>query len=100
MTRFNNDSGQITKSFYKKDNDTIEFKRIVVNDRHITLQSGQIFYGEYVLTHQRFTNTIHFNNDNRIIDSLISSISNQGLKDKLVDEKDVMFIQIVPDSAM
>lgn len=100
LTRFNNDSGQITKSFYKKDNDTIEFKRIVVNDRHITLQSGQIFYGEYVLTHQRFTNIIHFNNDNRIIDSLISSISNQGLKDKLVDEKDVMFIQIVPDSAM
>ena len=100
LTQFNNDSGQIIKSFYKNANDTIEFKRIVLNDRHIKLQCGQIFIGEYALTRQRFTNVRQFTNDNRIIDSLINSISNEGLKDKLLDEKDVMFIQIVPDSTM
>src|SRR5690606_21087117 len=100
LTKFNNGSGQIIESFYKKVNDTIEFKRIVLTDRHVKLQCGQIFIGEYALTHQRFTNVRQFTNDNKIIDSLINSISNEGLKDKFLDEKEVMFIQIVPDSTM
>jgi len=100
LTKFNKSSGQITKSFYKKENDTIVFKRILLNESRITLQEGQIYLGEYELTHQRLVNVRYFNNDNRIIDSLISSISNEGLKEKFVDQKDVMFIQIVPDSTM
>jgi hypothetical protein len=100
LTRFNNNEGQIFRSFYKKESDTIEFKRIVLNDKDIVLQTGQIFLGEYGLTHQRFKNVRHFSNDNRPVDSLINSIVNEGLKPKLVDEKDVIFIQIIPDSTM
>lgn len=100
LTQFNNNSGQITKSFYKKDNDTIVFQRILINDNDLTLQTGQIFLGEYALTHQRFKNLRHFNNDENIIDSLSNYFLTEGYKSKLGDDKDVMFIQIIPDSIM
>jgi hypothetical protein len=100
LTQFNNSSGRITKSFYKKDNDTIEFQRILINNTDLILQTGQIFLGEYALTHQRFKNVRHFKNDNQTIDSLTSYFLNEGHKSKLVSDKDVMFIQIIPDSTM
>lgn len=100
LAQFNNNNGNIRKSFYQKNNETIEFKRILLNDKDVTLQTGQIFLGEYALTHQRFHEIRHFNYDESIIDSLSRSIAAAGFKEKLVDEKDVMFIQIVPDSAM
>lgn len=98
--QFNNNSGRITKSFYKKNNDTIEFQRILLNDDDLILQTGQIFLGEYALTHQRFKNVRLFNNDTKAIDSLTTYFLNEGYKSKLADDKDVMFIQIIPDSAM
>jgi hypothetical protein len=100
LTEFSNNRGRIIKSFYKKDNDTINFQRILINDTDLMLQTGQIFVGEYALTHQRLKNVRHFNNDEKIIDSLTSYFLNEGHKSKLGDDRDVMFIQIVPDSTM
>lgn len=66
----------------------------------ITVQSGQIFLGEYALTHQRFKKVDKFNHDTRTIDSLTNHFTNEGLVTTLLEDRDVMFIQIVPDSTM
>src|SRR5690349_6011256 len=54
LTKFKNEDSQILESFYKKTSDTIEFKRVVSNGTTLKIQSGQIFLGEYALTHQKF----------------------------------------------
>ena len=100
LTQFKNNDGKILTSFYRQNNDTIEFKRIVAYTSSITVQSGQIFLGEYALTHQRFKTAEKFNHDSRTIDSLTSQIVNEGLVTTLLEEREVMFIQIVPDSTM
>jgi hypothetical protein len=80
--------------------DTIEFRRILTNDSRLFVQAGQVFLGEYALTHQRFRGREEFENKEAILDSLEASFSNQGLVTKMSTEKDVMFIQIIPDSTM
>lgn len=80
--------------------DTIEFRRILTKDSQLIVQSGQVFLGEYALTHQRFSNVKWFRNEKTILDSLEASFNNEGLVTKLTIDKDVMFIQIIPDSTM
>ncbi len=100
LTQFGNNDGRILKSFYKMNADTIEFKRILTIDSRLIVQEGQVFLGEYALTHQRFKTIEEFKNDKQILDSLESSFNKQGLVTKMTTEKDVMFIQIIPDSTM
>lgn len=80
--------------------DTVDFKRLVSRDARLFVQSGQIYLGDYALTHQRFTTIDELGNDNRTIDSLTNGFIQTGLLKKLADDRDVMFIQIVPDSTM
>jgi hypothetical protein len=80
--------------------DTIEFRRILTKDSRLVVQAGQVFLGEYALTHQRFRHTEEFENRKSILDSLEASFITQGHVTKMSTEKDVMFIQIIPDSTM
>lgn len=100
LTQFQNNDGRILKSFYKINRDTIEFKRILIKDSRLIVQAGQVFLGEYALTHQRFRSVEKFKNEKANLDSLEASFYNQGLVTKMSTEKDVMFIQIIPDSTM
>lgn len=100
MTQFKNNEGRILKSFYKNEDDTVKFQRILSNGTDLILQTGQIFIGEYALTHQRLRNVGRFNYDLKIVDSLTNVLLNEGHKLKLGEERDVMFIQIIPDSTM
>lgn len=100
LTKFENNEGRILKSFYKNEDDTIKFQRILSNGTDLILQTGQLFIGEYALTHQRLKNVERFNFDLKIIDSLTNIFINEGHKLKLGEERDVMFIQIIPDSTM
>jgi len=86
-------------SFYKMNKDTIEFRRILTNDSGLIVQAGQVFFGEYALTHQRLRNIREFRNLKTVIDSLEGSFNDQFVA-KMTTEKDVMFIQIIPDSTM
>jgi hypothetical protein len=101
LSQFKMNDGLIIESFYKADSDTIDFKRLILNDKRLTLQEGQVFMGDGALTHQRFLNVMDVPNEEKTVDSLTASWMNEGFRKKLIeDEKDVMFIQIVPDSAM
>jgi len=100
LSQYKTNDGLIIESFYKADSDTINFKRLMLNDKHLTLQEGQIFLGEGALTHQRFLHVTDVPNE-ETIDSLRTAWMKEGFREKLIEgEKDVMFIQIVPDSAM
>jgi len=90
----------ILRTFYKKPNDTIAFRRILASDTEIVLQSGQLSIDEYALTHQRFGSILKFKNIPNVIDSLSLLYEKEGWVPKLGKERDVMFIQIVPDSTM
>lgn len=100
LTQFKNNENRILKSFYKMNKDTIEFRRIITNDSELILQTGQVFLGDYALTHQRFKSVTEFKNEKTILDSLEAFFNDQGLVTRLTTEKDIMFIQIVPDSTM
>lgn len=100
LTQFKNNDGRIIKSFYKKNKDTIEFRRILTNNSGLTVQVGQVFLGEYALTHQRFRQVTKFKNEKTIVDSLKASFNDQGFVAKMTTGKNVMFIQIIPDSTM
>lgn len=100
LTQFKNNENRILRSFYKTNKDTIEFIRVLTGDSGLTMQTGQVFLGEYALTHQRFKSVKEFGNEKRILDSLEALFNNQGFVTKMSTEKDVMFIQIIPDSAM
>ncbi len=90
----------ILKAFYKKSNDTIEFRRILASNSEIALQNGQLYLDEYGLTYQRFEAVTTFKNESKTIDSLSMHFEKEGWAAKLGKERDVMFIQIIPDSAM
>ncbi|SHH25017.1 hypothetical protein SAMN04488109_3365 [Chryseolinea serpens] len=90
----------ILKTFYKKSNDTIEFRRILASNSEIALQNGQLYLDEYGLTYQRFEAVTTFKNESKTIDSLSMHFEKEGWTAKLGKERDVMFIQIIPDSAM
>jgi hypothetical protein len=100
LTQFINNDGRILKSFYRMNKDTIEFRRILTKESGLIVQAGQVFLGQFALTHQRFSSIKEFENLKTTLDSLENSFSDQGLVTKMTTEKDVMFIQIIPDSAM
>lgn len=95
----NNDK-LILKTFYKMPGDTIEFRRILASNSEIALQNGQLYIDEYGLTHQRFEGVTTYKNGPKTIDSLSMHFEKEGWVAKLGKERDVMFIQIIPDSAM
>ncbi len=97
LTQFNLTDGQIVRSFYEKKGDTIEFTRLLAGDHQITMQTGQIFLGDYAMTLQRFKETKVYNKRNGLVDSLTQLCLAKGLRSKLYEDRDVMFIQIVPD---
>jgi hypothetical protein len=90
----------ILKTFYKRPNDTIAFTRILASDSEIVLQNGQLYRDEYALTHQRFDAVTTFKKRSEIMDSLSMRYEKEGWVAKLGNERDVMFIQIIPDSTM
>jgi hypothetical protein len=52
------------------------------------------------MSHQKFTEIIHLKIEDQIIDSLTNRFLNDGFVSKITAERDVMFIQIAPDSTM
>lgn len=100
LTRFSNEDSQILESFYKKTGDTIEFKRILSNRITLKIQSGQIFLGDYFLTHQKFNSVQQLASSDKMLDSLRTLFKANGFAEKILDDRDVMFVQIVPDTAM
>ncbi|AHM59271.1 hypothetical protein D770_05020 [Flammeovirgaceae bacterium 311] len=100
LSQFVSDYSRIQKSFYKMNGDTIEFKRILAGDKELILQEGHVFLGDYALTHQKFKSITKYRNEVRVSDSLTNTFINQGLSPKMVDQREVMFIQLIPDSAM
>src|SRR3569832_1046007 len=82
LTQFKNNESRILKAFFKISKDTIEFRRILSDDPQLVMQTGQIFFGKYALTYQRFKNVEEFKNEKSILDSLEASISNQGFATK------------------
>jgi len=90
----------VLRTFYKKPKDTVEFRRILAGDAEVVLQNGQLYTDEYTLTHQRFAAVTKFKNLPKTVDSLSTLFEKEGWATKLGKERDVMFIQIVPDSTM
>jgi hypothetical protein len=90
----------ILRTFYKMPDDTIAFRRILASDSEIVFQNGQLYTDESGVTHQRFNAVTKFKNRPEIIDSLSERCASEGWVSKLGSARDVMFIQIVPDSAM
>jgi hypothetical protein len=100
LSQFKNNDSQIIESFYKIQNDTIEFIRLLTDKDVLIIKEGQIRFGEYALTYQEFKRTIKIAKNSENVDSLLTHYENDGLVTKIGNERDVMFIQIVPDSTM
>lgn len=100
LTTFKNEERQILESFYKKISDTIEFKRILSDGTTLKIQSGNIFLDNNALTHQKFSSVQQLSNSVNILDSVRTQFKASGFAEKIFDDRDVMFIQIVPDTAM
>jgi hypothetical protein len=99
LSNFNSNL-QILESFYKKDNGTIAFKRVLSSGMSLKIQAGDIFVDKFALTHQKFTSVDLFEYSDVILDSLRKQFTNEGFVEKTQEGRDVMFIQIIPDSAM
>jgi hypothetical protein len=100
LTKFQGDDSRILQSFYKKTTDTIEFKKILSNGTTFKVQSGQIFLGDYALIHQRFRAVQQLDGNDDILNSLRSQFKGDGFAERILNDRDVMFVQIIPDSAM
>ena len=100
LTQFKNNDDKIIESFYSVQGDTIEFIRLLTNHDVLTIKEGRIWFGEYALTHQKFKQTFKLKNTSQNVDSLLTLYKNDGRVSKLGNERDVMFIQIVPDTTM
>jgi hypothetical protein len=100
---FKNGNNRVVESFYKKTSDTIEFKRIlsdVSNETTLKIQSGRISLDKDFIMHQEFSSAQQVANSVNALDSLRTLFKANGFAEKLFDDRDVMFVQIVPDSAM
>jgi hypothetical protein len=100
LTKFGKIDGAIFHSFYRKVDDTIEFKRFITSDSKLVVQSGQIFLGKYALIKQRFVDRKEVKNKTAFVDSTTTLLEKNGFVEKLSNERDEMFIQIVPGSKM
>lgn len=85
----------MVSTFYKKDGDTLRFRKIVRRNSRLLCLSGTLLE-EKAIIHQSFT----YNSAVELgMDSLTSLLLSQGF-DYPEGEETEMFIQIVPDSAM
>ena len=93
---FQNNNSEILTSLYKFENDTVQIVRILNKDGNLSLKLGKIWMGDYALINQEFTSTIKIADK----DSTQAKYEGEGFKCRLYIERDVMFIQIIPDSSM
>ncbi|MEM9679988.1 MAG: hypothetical protein AAF901_06660 [Bacteroidota bacterium] len=93
---FQNNNSEILTSLYKFENDTVQIVRILNKDGNLSLKLGKIWMGDYALINQEFTSTIKIADK----DSTQAKYEGEGFKSRLYNERDVMFIQIIPDSSM
>ncbi len=100
LAKYTNEGNQILESFYKKTNDTIVFKRILTDGTTSKIQSGYIFLDDDALTHQNFSSVQQLPNAATILDSLRTQFKADGFAERIFKDRDVMFIQIMPDSTM
>lgn len=100
LAKFMNTNYQILESYYKKTGDTIAFERFLSNGPTLTIQSGEIFSGNYALIQQRFNSVLNIPKSDNTLDSLRTQFKTDGFTAKLTDNRDVMFVQIIPDTAM
>jgi hypothetical protein len=100
LTQFQDNDKKIIKTLYKIGKDTILFKRIIGNDAEMILQTGKLYHNQSYLTEQFIVQVNQFANDEKIIDSLTSYYTQQGLIMKSDADQEVMFVQIIPDSTM
>ncbi|WP_157491440.1 hypothetical protein [Flammeovirga sp. SJP92] len=96
LLNFQNHNAEILTSLYRIDTDTLQIARIISNDGKQLLKLGKIWMGDYAITHQEFISTTEIKNK----DSIQKAYKRDGYTHQLMNERDVMFIQIVPDSGM
>lgn len=98
LSEFQDHEAKILASLYKLQNDTLQFLRALDSGGDIKLKFGKIWIGDYAIIHQTFDSTII--TSNKEIEEFVSNYKQAGFSNQLSNERDVMFIQIVPDSTM
>jgi hypothetical protein len=98
LSEFQDHEAKILASLYKLQNDTLQFLRALDSGGEAKLKFGKIWMGDYALLHQVFDSTII--TDKKEIYEFVNNYKQVGFSNQLSDERDVMFIQIVPDSTM
>lgn len=88
----------VFESFYKKLQDTIEFRRFSVNMFEVEVQHGRVFPGYFGLAYQMFTDRYNLVNKGKIVDSLAIRFKKNGFVQKIAEGRDVMFVQLISDS--
>ncbi|MBX0333726.1 hypothetical protein K3G39_10805 [Pontibacter sp. HSC-14F20] len=100
LADFKNNDSKIVNTFYKIDNDTIFFERLLSSKSELILQSGKVFRGEHYHTNQVINSSRRLAYTYTTVDSLTTYFISQGLSAKAADSQSVLFVQIVPDTAM
>ncbi|WP_075604011.1 hypothetical protein [Saccharicrinis aurantiacus] len=100
LTNFKSKDKKVIKSFYKISSDTISFARLVTKGNDLFLSRGKIFYNQDYLTEQTLDKVVKETNNERTIDSLTNYFNKEKLLEISEREELVMFVQIIPDSAM
>ncbi|MBL0740748.1 hypothetical protein [Chryseolinea lacunae] len=93
-------NNRVLSTGYKKQGDTIHFKRLAVKELLLLVQEGKIFHGHLVISQQKFKAVSEFEKALGVADSLMAAISAEGWAPKLAEGRDLMFIQVIPDSVM
>lgn len=101
LANFHDNNGTtILSSSYKMNGDTVEFTRVLRDSSKLLIQHGQLFRGQYALEYQHLDNTTELKYDKMILDSLSDAYQIRGFAPRLVEAPAILFIQVVPDSAM
>gem|GEM_PF-1177024 len=100
LAKFQQSDGQIVDSYYRQSGDTIEFVRIISSGAVYTVQFGEISLSDRAMFHQRFRSTTSIPESANALDSLKYNITSERFAKRLFDGKDLLFIQIIPDSSM
>jgi hypothetical protein len=78
---------QIIESFYRRTNDTIDFKRIPSNATELKIQSGQIFFYNYALTSQKLEPIEPIGSGEHLLVSDKSQIKIERFVEKVIDDR-------------
>ena len=79
MTKDMGDGSQIIEPFYRRTNDTIEFKRILSTGTELNIQSGQIFLSDYALTNQKLETVQPIGCGDNLLESVKNKIKSRDL---------------------